>query len=92
MKVLPRRCLTRTEVSTWHSWALLDESETIKALQEARRVARQLVGILEWPYLEGLFGPPLAHRLNPDDWLAFPKGGVSKVEAHELSNTVFIGL
>jgi len=45
---------------------LLHESdEPLKVLQEARRVSRQRVCILEWPYLEGEFGPPLAHRLSP---------------------------
>jgi ubiquinone/menaquinone biosynthesis C-methylase UbiE len=45
---------------------LLHESdEPLKVLQEARRVTRQQVCILEWPYLEGEFGPPLAHRLSP---------------------------
>jgi ubiquinone/menaquinone biosynthesis C-methylase UbiE len=45
---------------------LLHESdEPRKVLQEARRVSRQRICILEWPYQEGEFGPPLAHRLNP---------------------------
>jgi SAM-dependent methyltransferase len=47
---------------------LLHESdEPLKVLQEARRVSRQRVCILEWPYLEGEFGPPLAHRLKPTE-------------------------
>jgi ubiquinone/menaquinone biosynthesis C-methylase UbiE len=45
---------------------LLHESdEPLKVLQEARRVSRQRICILEWPYQEGEYGPPLAHRLNP---------------------------
>lgn len=36
------------------------------ALQEARRVARQRVAVLEWPYREEPKGPPMAHRLPPD--------------------------
>jgi ubiquinone/menaquinone biosynthesis C-methylase UbiE len=45
---------------------LLHESdEPLKVLQEAKRVSRQRICILEWPYQEGEFGPPLAHRLNP---------------------------
>jgi len=45
---------------------LLHESdEPLKALQEARRVSRQRICILEWPYQVEEFGPPLAHRLNP---------------------------
>ncbi len=44
---------------------LHESDEPLKALREARRVARQRVSILEWPYAEGEFGPPLEHRLNP---------------------------
>jgi ubiquinone/menaquinone biosynthesis C-methylase UbiE len=45
---------------------LLHESdEPLQVLQEARRVARQRVCILEWPYRDQEFGPPLAHRLDP---------------------------
>ena len=44
---------------------LHESDEALKVLQEARRVSRQRVCILEWPYQEGEFGPPLAHRLNP---------------------------
>jgi ubiquinone/menaquinone biosynthesis C-methylase UbiE len=46
---------------------LLHESdEPLKVLQEAKRVSRQRICILEWPYQEGEFGPPLADRLNPN--------------------------
>ena len=45
---------------------LHESDEPLKVLQEARRVARQRVCILEWPYRDNeSFGPPLAHRLNP---------------------------
>jgi ubiquinone/menaquinone biosynthesis C-methylase UbiE len=45
---------------------LLHESdEPLKVLQEAHRVSCKEVCILEWPYLDQEFGPPLAHRLNP---------------------------
>jgi ubiquinone/menaquinone biosynthesis C-methylase UbiE len=46
---------------------LHESDEPLKALQEARRVSRQRVGILEWSYQDGEFGPPLAHRLNPTE-------------------------
>jgi ubiquinone/menaquinone biosynthesis C-methylase UbiE len=47
---------------------LLHESdEPLKVLQEARRVSRKRVCILEWPFLDQEFGPPLAHRLNPTE-------------------------
>ncbi len=42
---------------------LLHESDTpLKVLQETRRVSQGRVCILEWPYIEAEFGPPLAHR------------------------------
>jgi ubiquinone/menaquinone biosynthesis C-methylase UbiE len=45
---------------------LLHESDDpLKVLQQTRRVTRGRVCILEWPYLDQEFGPPLAHRLNP---------------------------
>jgi ubiquinone/menaquinone biosynthesis C-methylase UbiE len=35
-------------------------------LREARRVARRLVAVLEWPYRQEAGGPPIAHRLAPE--------------------------
>jgi hypothetical protein len=62
-------------------------------LIEARRVSRKQVGILEWPYQDGAFGPPLAHRLNPEDLATlFQKAGFRKWKAADLSNTVFYRL
>jgi hypothetical protein len=56
-------------------------------------VARQRVCILEWPYRDGVFGPPLADRLNPDILAdMFQKAGFRKWKLTELSNTVFYGL
>ncbi len=72
---------------------LHESDEPLKTLQEARRVARKRVGILEWPYQEGAFGPPLVHRLNPEDLTAmFQKAGFRKWKLTELSNTVFYAL
>jgi len=45
---------------------LHEADEALAALQEARRVTRQRVTVLEWPYREEPKGPPLAHRLKPD--------------------------
>ncbi len=72
---------------------LHESDEPLKALKEARRVARQRVGILEWPYQEGAFGPPLAHRLKPE-YLAdlFKKAGFRKWKVTNLSNTIFYRL
>ena len=72
---------------------LHESDEPLKALMEARRVARKRVGILEWPYQDGTFGPPLAHRLNPEDLAdQFQKAGFRKWKATDLSNTVFYRL
>jgi len=72
---------------------LHESDDPLKTMQEARRVARQRVGILEWPYREGAFGPPLAHRLSPEDLAdKFHKAGFRKWKLTELSNTVFYGL
>ena len=42
---------------------LHETDEPLRALQEARRAARLRVAVLEWPYVEAEFGPPIAHRL-----------------------------
>jgi ubiquinone/menaquinone biosynthesis C-methylase UbiE len=44
---------------------LHETDDPLAALQEARRVMRQRVAILEWPYRDEPNGPPLAHRLSP---------------------------
>ena len=69
---------------------LHEADDTLKAIKDARRVARQRVCILEWPYRDGVFGPPLADRLNPDKLAdMFQKAGFRKWKLTELSNTVF---
>lgn len=45
---------------------LHEADDALVALREARRVARQRVAVLEWPYREEPKGPPMAHRLPPD--------------------------
>jgi hypothetical protein len=58
-------------------------------LQEAFRVARQRAAILEWPYREQSFGPPLAHRLRPDSLQAlFEQAGFRTWQETNLVNTV----
>jgi len=72
---------------------LHESDDPLKALQEARRVARQGVAILEWPYREQTFGPPLSDRLDPE-YLAglFQNAGFRLWKLTELSNTVFYWL
>jgi SAM-dependent methyltransferase len=73
---------------------LLHESdEPLKALQEARRVARRQVCILEWPYLDGEFGPPLAHRLKPADIAEMARqADFARSESIPLTNLMFYRL
>jgi SAM-dependent methyltransferase len=72
---------------------LHESDEPLKALQEARRVAKKRVGILEWPYRDGIIGPPLAHRLKLEELAdMFVEAGFRKWKVTELSNTVFYRL
>jgi ubiquinone/menaquinone biosynthesis C-methylase UbiE len=72
---------------------LHESDEPLKALQEARRVSRQRVCILEWPYQEGEFGPPLAHRLNPTQIADLARqAGFTHLESIQLNYLVFYRL
>ena len=46
------------------------------AFRESARVCTLRVAILEWPYREGGYGPPLEHRIKPDrlQEMAAPSG------------------
>jgi SAM-dependent methyltransferase len=69
---------------------LHESDEALIALKEAARVARQRVCILEWPYRDQTFGPPPAHRLNPEDLAGlFQQAGFRKWGRQDLANTVF---
>ncbi len=70
-----------------------ETDDPLKALQEALRSTRQRVAILEWPYRDQPFGPPLHDRLHPDilDDL-FKRAGCSTWRTIELSNTVLYRL
>jgi ubiquinone/menaquinone biosynthesis C-methylase UbiE len=73
---------------------VLHEADNLPvALQETRRVARQRVAILEWPYQQEEKGPPLAHRLKPEvvsDLAA--KAGFKNVELIHLAHMDFYRL
>lgn len=67
---------------------LHETDDALAALREARRVGRQRVVVLEWPYRDQSFGPPLTDQLPPAlvaDLAA--KVGFTAVEAHELEYT-----
>jgi ubiquinone/menaquinone biosynthesis C-methylase UbiE len=68
---------------------LHETDDPLQALREARRVARLRVAILEWPYQPQEFGPPLEHRLKPDqiDSL-FQKAGLHSIKSDLLSNLI----
>ena len=51
---------------------VLHESDApLKVLQEARRVSRYRVSVLEWPFREEGEGPPLGHRLKSEEVLNY---------------------
>lgn len=52
---------------------LHEVSNPVRALEEARRVARERVVVLEWPYRSEEFGPPLEHRLRDEDVVTFAR-------------------
>lgn len=72
---------------------LHEVDDHLTALQEARRVARLRVAILEWPHRRMTVGPPLGHRLKPEQVRALAEeAGFRSVEAIELAHTVLYRL
>jgi ubiquinone/menaquinone biosynthesis C-methylase UbiE len=72
---------------------LHETDDPLKALQEARRVARSRVVVLEWPYQDEPHGPPLEHRLKPqaiEDYASH--AGFSNTERIELTQMDFYRL
>lgn len=68
---------------------LHETDDPLKALGEARRTACRRVCVLEWPYLEEEFGPPLADRMDPETLTGLAhKAGLEKVETLHLSKLV----
>lgn len=61
--------------------------DPVRALSEARRVARVRVAVLEWPYVAGEFGPPLEHRLRDEAIQTFAhEAGFERIEHHTLAH------
>jgi len=70
-----------------------ETDDALQALREARRVARQRVVVLEWPYQDEQFGPPLAHRLKPEEVAAIAyEAGFEKIETLYLEHVVLYRL
>ncbi len=66
---------------------LHETDEALGALKEAHRVAIKRVAVLEWPYVEGEKGPPLAHRLKPETVSELAnQAGFKQVERVPLQN------
>lgn len=66
---------------------LHETDDALKALQEARRLARMRVLILEWPYRDEPKGPPLGHRLKTETVIQWAgEAGFLKIETLPLSH------
>jgi ubiquinone/menaquinone biosynthesis C-methylase UbiE len=71
------------------SLVLHESDDPLEALKEAFRVAKQWVGVLEWPYRQGMIGPPLHDQISPEDMvIMFREAGFRKWKSYELDNTV----
>jgi ubiquinone/menaquinone biosynthesis C-methylase UbiE len=69
---------------------LHEADDPLKTLKEARRTARHRVGILEWPFREQPFGPPLADRLDAGKLAELlTEAGFRTWKMNDLTNTVF---
>jgi ubiquinone/menaquinone biosynthesis C-methylase UbiE len=72
------------------SQVLHETDDPEAALREARRVTRNRVAILEWPYKREDEGPPFEHRLRPEQiQQAAAAAGFTAVERIELSHMDF---
>ncbi|HEX2910141.1 MAG TPA: class I SAM-dependent methyltransferase [Chloroflexia bacterium] len=67
--------------------------DRLKTLKEARRAGKSRIAMLEWRYREEEVGPPLAHRLKPEEIKALAEQtGFSQVEEFPLSQLVLYRL
>ena len=72
---------------------LHETDDPLKAIREARRVAIKRICILEWPYRETGFGPPLSDRLKSETITDFAQqAGCDKTEVLNLTKTVLYRL
>jgi len=66
---------------------LHETDDTLTALQEAKRVVRKRLAILEWPDEEQPFGPPREHRLSFERIQALARqAGFKSVKETRLEN------
>ena len=73
---------------------LHEADDPLRVLQEAARTARKRVVVVEWPFREEAYGPPLQHRLRPERIAALARSaglsgqthvGLSHVEIYAFS-------
>jgi ubiquinone/menaquinone biosynthesis C-methylase UbiE len=72
----------------FYGFVLHEADDALLVLNEAFRVTSQRVCILEWPYREQSFGPPLGHRLSQDRLVKlFRASGFKQWKQIELTHT-----
>jgi ubiquinone/menaquinone biosynthesis C-methylase UbiE len=73
---------------------VLHESDHhLVTLQEATRVSIKRVAVLEWPYREGGYGPPLTHRIPPDQLRQMAESsGFSSLQEFSLKSLILYRL
>ena len=69
---------------------LLHETDHLqKALSEAYRVGKKRLAILEWPFQEQTFGPPIEHRIASEKILsAVRMAGFNSTKSIQLENLI----
>ena len=68
-------------------------ADPMAALKEARRLSSRRVAVLEWAYREEELGPPMEHRVKPEDLAALAvEAGYAGSEALQLEHLVLYRL
>jgi SAM-dependent methyltransferase len=79
-------CGDRTFDVAFLGHLLHEADDRVAALREARRVSAKRVVVLEWPYEPGEHGPPLEHRLKPEEVKEMARqAGLASVEHLRLT-------
>jgi ubiquinone/menaquinone biosynthesis C-methylase UbiE len=72
---------------------LHETDDLLKALQEAYRVSKKRVVVLEWPYEQQDFGPGIEERLRPENLETLGiQAGFARIEMIPLKALVFYRL
>lgn len=68
---------------------LHEADDQLLALAEGARVARCMVAVLEWPYEEGSAGPPIGHRISPEQVRGYAaQAGLTMLRTVRLTSVV----